>query len=313
MIAHCIFCHHKFPANRELEHFPVARRIAFDPARGRLWAVCDQCQRWTLAPFEARWEALEQLEKTTRDRATLLLQGENVALLRAGEVELVRIGKADLREEAWWRYGREMLKRQKDALSVIRRGKIFDAAIWMLIIGIPIWAGSDAQGWIDNARRKRMGKIAWAGSLRCDACGAPVDALAFKEQSFVRLTLQNERTALRVPCAKCERGFALLGGADSEQTLRRLLAYRNFAGASRVQIEHATREIGQAGSATRLVVETAREQPLLVNLSEVASLSLEIALSDQTERRQLAGEVKELEAEWRISEEIANIVDRELT
>jgi hypothetical protein len=27
--------------------------------RGRLWAVCSSCGRWTLAPFETRWEVLE--------------------------------------------------------------------------------------------------------------------------------------------------------------------------------------------------------------------------------------------------------------
>ena len=42
-------------------------------------------------------------------------RGGLVALLRAGEIDIVRIGKAHLREEAWWRYGREIAERQAKA------------------------------------------------------------------------------------------------------------------------------------------------------------------------------------------------------
>src|SRR5262245_59087509 len=63
MLSRCIYCHLPLSENLTLENFRVGRRIAFDPARGRLWAICDSCRRWNLAPIEERWEALEELEK----------------------------------------------------------------------------------------------------------------------------------------------------------------------------------------------------------------------------------------------------------
>ena len=61
VIRRCLACHRPFPGNDVVEHFPASRRIAYDPERGRLWAICDGCGRWTLAPIETRWEALEEL------------------------------------------------------------------------------------------------------------------------------------------------------------------------------------------------------------------------------------------------------------
>jgi len=72
MLATCLFCYQPFPENQTLEPFASGRRVAYDPVRGRLWAVCSSCGRWTLAPFETRWEVLEDLERLTRDRARLL-------------------------------------------------------------------------------------------------------------------------------------------------------------------------------------------------------------------------------------------------
>ena len=87
--------------------------MAYDPDKGRLWAVCTSCKRWTLAPIEDRWEALDEIEKTVHDEAKLLSQTDNVAFLKAGRLEIVRVGKANLREEAWWRYGRQLIDRRK--------------------------------------------------------------------------------------------------------------------------------------------------------------------------------------------------------
>ena len=67
MFKSCLVCNRPFPANEELEHFPSSTRVAFDPVRGRLWAVCLGCKRWSLAPIESRWEALDELEKGLSD------------------------------------------------------------------------------------------------------------------------------------------------------------------------------------------------------------------------------------------------------
>ena len=90
MYQRCLVCHTPFPPNESLEHFPLGNRVAYDPSKGRLWAVCKECKRWSLAPIEERWEALDELEKIVRDRARLLSQTENIALQRSGRLEIVR-------------------------------------------------------------------------------------------------------------------------------------------------------------------------------------------------------------------------------
>src|SRR5690606_4523205 len=109
----CLICGAPFAPNEELEWLPRGRRVAFDPARGRLWIVCLRCRRWSLAPIDERWEALEELERATRDRARPLAHTDNIALFRLGRVDLVRVGRAELAEEAWWRYGRELARRKR--------------------------------------------------------------------------------------------------------------------------------------------------------------------------------------------------------
>ena len=71
MYTHCLVCATRFEPNEELEHLPAGRRLAFDPNRGRLWAICPTCKRWSLTPIEERWEALEELDKLTTDKARL--------------------------------------------------------------------------------------------------------------------------------------------------------------------------------------------------------------------------------------------------
>ena len=62
MYRHCIYCSADLGSNEAIEEFPVGRTVAVDAAKGRLWAVCARCARWTLAPLEERWEAVEAAE-----------------------------------------------------------------------------------------------------------------------------------------------------------------------------------------------------------------------------------------------------------
>ena len=313
MLTRCIFCHQTFATNDRFEHMPIGRRIAFDPARGRLWCICESCQSWTLAPFEQRWEAVEELELRARTRAKLLRQGENIALMRDGPVELVRIGKAGLREEAWWRYGDELARRQDNARKIVKRGKWIDAAIWMAIIGIPVWAFSDASAWIDKARAQSFGRFAWRGTAGCERCGRMIRAVGFRDRGFVRV-LECETLALRLPCPNCsQRGRPVIQGAEAVHTLRRVLAYHNFAGASRADVDRAASRIESPGSLGRMAAGLTGGTGALAALDPTAALTLEIAMNDQHERDLLALELQALDARWKQEELIAAIVDGELT
>ncbi len=179
MYQRCLVCHTPFPSNESLEHFPLGDRVAYDPSKGRLWAVCKECKRWSLAPIEERWEALDELEKIVRDRARLLSQTENIALLRSGQLEIVRVGRANLAEQSWWRYGTELAKRRKNYKALTTAGAVgAGAAIWggMATGGLTFIAAwilwDKLPGTIpDAARWLRFGGDVWRGRAKCPRCG----------------------------------------------------------------------------------------------------------------------------------------------
>jgi hypothetical protein len=118
MYRSCIFCSAPLGSNESIERFPVGRSLAFDGAKGRLWAVCPKCARWNLAPIEERWEAIEDAERLFRDTRTQV-QSENIGLakLRDG-TRLVRVGQALAGELAAWRYGESLVQRRRRYLAV---------------------------------------------------------------------------------------------------------------------------------------------------------------------------------------------------
>ncbi|HEX6535329.1 MAG TPA: hypothetical protein VF041_12100 [Gemmatimonadaceae bacterium] len=105
MYATCLFCHAHLGGNEDVPTCLVGRRLAFDPARGRLWVVCTRCGCWNLTPLDERWEAIDRCEVLFRG-TRLRVSTDNIALarLRSG-LELVRIGPALFPEIAAWRYG----------------------------------------------------------------------------------------------------------------------------------------------------------------------------------------------------------------
>jgi hypothetical protein len=283
VLTSCLACYQPFPHNGTLEHFPAGRRVAFDPERGRLWAVCSTCHRWTLAPFETRWEALEELERLTRDRGRLLAESEHVALLELGDVEVIRVGRASLREESWWRYGRVLGQRRKDASRIALRGKIVQGVVATLFAGVPWWGSG--RWFIDRARFRSFGKDAWTGRLLCPACGYEARSVHFDESGGLRLEQGPGPggVVLRHRCPRCgeeDRGGLALEAIESHPSARDFT--RSLAGRT----------------------------PALGSLTRKGALALEIALSADVEKRLLEMELKALEIRWREEEEIAAIADR---
>lgn len=327
MYTRCLVCSAAFPANEMLEHFPHGQRVAFDPKKGRLWAVCKHCKRWSLSPIEERWEALDELEKLVSDRARLLHQTDNVALLRVGPLEIVRVGSANLQEEAWWRYGRELRQRREQYRKLTFAGT--------MAAGAAAWGGlaSGGLGWIgawllwehapekftQGARWLRFGSTAWRGNRRCAACGYRFSSVAFRDRSrLILMPSEVEGDGLHVVqrCPRCG-GHANAGleltGVEAEKTVRRVLAYHHYSGASERRVESATRLIQEAGSpaeATRLLVRRGKH---LGELRRTGAIALEIAANEHAEERLLELELADLEARWREEEELASIIDGELT
>jgi len=326
MYQRCLVCHTPFPENESLEHFPRGLRVAFDPARGRLWGICRDCKRWSLAPIEERWEALEELEKIVRDRARLLSQTENIALLRAGRLEIVRVGRANLAEQSWWRYGSELAKRRKNYKALSAAGAVgAGAAIWG---GLTTGGLSFVAAWIlwdklpgtipDAARWLRFGGDVWRGRYRCPKCGYKFSRVPYRKRGDLVLhhSQEFEPTAVAYRCPRCRdfrEGGLHLAGREAEHTLRRVLAYHHFEGASERTVTSATRLIQEAGSPNDLTRILLKDGRRLADLGRTGGIALEIAANESSEQRLLELELNQLEAHWRTEEELASIIDGELT
>ncbi len=382
MFRRCLFCHRDLPANEGLEHFPVGRRVAYDPGRGRLWAVCPACRRWNLAPIEERWEALEELEKAVKDRARLLSQTDNIALLRAGELDIVRVGRANLTEEAWWRYGTELVRRRRtyQLLTAAGVGGVLALMAGGVAAGVGVFGGWWALTRLGKqapriGRTVKFGRTAWRGRAVCPRCGSELVRIPFNLRGVLIPTPDGEgEVALGLRCLTCDYGhdagravgaimagmpaqaWSMLGtglarrdergriqakiwvpswertvhrqsaagdpaadsgflitGVEAEHLLRRVLAYQNFAGAKEDQVRRATSLIQSAGSAPTLAQSVARAGHPLESMDATQAIALEIAINEDRERRLLELELAALEQRWKEEEEIAAIVDGELT
>lgn len=299
-------------------------RIAFDPVEGRLWAVCGSCHRWNLVPVEDRHGALVELERLARDHGRRIAHTANISLLQAGPLTLVRVGRSALAEQAWWRYGRELRRRRASFESTGSKvtAATFGAmayagdALGVLDAGLPVhWSDTPMA---DILRWRRFGWAAWRGRETCPFCQSTLRALRYDLSWWAYpITGEDGRLGLGVPCQRCdpwtpEKVYTLHGDA-AENALRRILAYQNIAGASEGRIADATRAIEHAGSAGAFALDVTRRRQTLWRMGSLGTLALEIALSESAERRMLDLEARSLEWMWKREEELASIMDGELT
>jgi len=327
LFKHCLVCHTPFQQNEELEYFSMSTRVAYDAERGRLWAVCRSCKRWSLAPIEERWEALEELEKIVKDRAKLLSQTDNIALLRAGDLDVVRVGRANLTEEAWWRYGRELTNRavRHQKLTLIGTAAAGAAIAGGWASGVIGWLGAwilwenAPQQLTHAARWLHFGGVAWRGKQQCPRCEQVLRSVAYRDRAQLILspgTTPGDALSVTQRCPACEdlgKGGLHLRGKEGDLVSRRLLAYHHHTGASEKRVRSATRlieEVGSPESLTRLVIKDGRR---LGDLQRNGAIALEIAANDTVEQRLLELELAEVETHWREEEELASIIDGELT
>ncbi len=324
MFTRCLFCHKSFPENGQLAYMSRGRRIAYDPTRGRLWAVCEGCDRWNLCPMEEREGALYELERIARDHAKLLAQTANITLLHAGGLTLIRVGEAGLVEQAWWRYGRELRRRKSSYES--KRSKVtaytFGAMAYVSeMIGLTDldvsidWEDTPVA---DILRWRRFGWAAWHGRETCRHCHSTLRALRYDLGWWVYpLRGPDGRLGVGVPCQRCdpwtpEKVYQLHGDV-AENVLRRLLAYQNIGGASERRITDAATAIEQAGSAGEFSLAVTDNRESLWKMGAVRTIGLEIALNESVEKRMLDLETRALEFMWKKEEELALIIDQELT
>lgn len=331
MYSTCLFCNKSLGDNQTIETFPVGKRLAFDAAKGRLWVVCPQCERWNLSPLEERWEAIEQAEKLYRDtRRRVSTDNIGLAKLRDG-LTLVRIGEPLRPEFAAWRYGDQFGRRRRRQLLIVGGGV---GALGAVIIGGAVAGVSiGGFGWM----------LAQTGRLLVR--GSPDKVVATVRTQQGRLLEVRRRHLGETSLARATDGSLALNlrykngqstftGREAERIASIVLPKVNRFGGDKQAVSSAVSEIESTGGAERYLARiagigsTLTRSPLrsgrrwndrwgsrdfsntgLFALPGPHKLALEMALHEEAERRAVEGELAELEQAWRDAEEIASIAD----
>jgi hypothetical protein len=327
MYRSCIFCAAPLGANESVEAFPVGRTVAFDGARGRLWAVCPKCARWNLAPLEERWEAIEQGERLFRD-ARLRAQSENVGLARLRDgTRLIRVGHAQPGELAVWRYGQGLLRRRQRLVvsagtaAVLGGGGLLAVAGVVggvigaaFLAGIGYVASSFVEDMLDGERKTRVIHRLQPGET---PHGRPLEVKG-RHLIGAKLTRPAEGGGIAVALPAAVPAGApplVIQGAAGRRLLSRAMVHVNRHGGKKDWLESAIDRIGAHGTADEFLRDAAEREKLLLpfgdpSINPVDRLALEMAVHEDAERRAMEGELAGLEVMWREAEEIAALADR---
>jgi hypothetical protein len=325
----CLFCNRSLGANEVVEHFPVGRRLAFDAAKGRLWAVCRSCGRWNLSPLDERWEAIEECERLFQD-TRLRVSTDEIGLARvADSTELVRIGAPKRPEFAAWRYGDQFGKRRKLMMVRVGGGLAIGGALiatngFGLVAGGSLFSASYLVFQIPTLLRdaRRLNSTVARG---IDVEGRPY----VLRGKYLGRAVLGGRDGVPLLAFEHADGRGTLSGADALRVSALVLARLNSDGAAKAVVRGAVSEIEMAGGPEGLLAREAQStEPRkshwierwqigertvaigsLKSIPNVKRLALEMAVNEERERRALAGELALLAAEWKAAEEIAGIAD----
>ena len=327
MYSTCLFCHAQLGANEIVEHFPVGRRLAFDAARGRLWAVCTHCRNWNLAPIEERWEAIEECERAFRG-TRLRVSTDNIGLatLREG-LDLVRVGKPLRPEFAAWRYGERLRARRLRATGrtalAAAAGSLTLAAGGLAVVGVAAVTegllGPPLYSRLSNAVEYYEYERVVARVRAPDGRAENVRVKHLSRTQFIE-SPGGGGWVLRVAH---DHGVADLKERRAMQTAGQLLALMNAHGGSATDVSDAADLVTAAGDAAAFMRKTIRLREErwytgdaflrdaygTLSLTALERLALEMAVHEDAERVALQGELEALEATWRDAEEIAAIAD----
>jgi hypothetical protein len=329
MYSTCLFCNKSLGANEAVEHFPVGRRLAFDPAKGRLWAVCRSCGRWNLSPLDERWEAIEDCERLYRG-TRLRAATDEIGLARVADgTELIRIGAPPRGEFAAWRYGDQFGKRRQRMF--VRAGAVALVGGTIVVThGFGLFAAGAIPGgsflwqvpsFINSARQNNA-----VVARGVDERGTPF-VVRGKHLGDAALVRQHDSVSLDF---KHEKGHGVLHGAEAMRVGGLMLARLNANGAGKRAVRDAVQRIEEAGGPDAMLAGQARSlaepgarkkrwsewdsgRPAvaggLKKAPAITRLALEMAVNEENERRAMHGELRLLAESWRAAEEIAQISD----
>ncbi|MCC6318567.1 MAG: hypothetical protein IT361_12865 [Gemmatimonadaceae bacterium] len=330
MFSTCIFCNKPLGRNSSLEAFPVGERLAFDPARGRLWVVCMSCERWNLSPLDERWEAIEQAERLytgTRRRVST----DNIGLAKLPEgTTLVRIGNPQRPEFVAWRYGDQFGRRRTRAMLMAGGG--FAAATAIVVGGATVGVAVGGFGWLFA----QVGRNIVRGLPNTVVARVRVgnDIVDVRRRHLAESSIVPAEDGTLGLHLRFRNGAAALTGADAQRVASIVLPSVNRYGGRKAEVAEAVRRIEEVGDSERYLRHAAHASGGLIrsmtdgvspgrarsrqrefnkyglfSLPAPQRLALEMALHEDAERRAMEGELEELERVWRDAEEVAAIAD----
>lgn len=340
----CIHCQQPLGSNDSIEALPIGRRVAFDAARGRLWVVCRNCERWNLTPFDARYEAIEQCERMYRD-TQVRLSTDNIGLARLKDgTDLVRIGRPMRPEFAAWRYGDQFGRRRKQMIvnSTLAGGAVAGGlAAYSGLASTGVFVGASAllgtltmainfgisatvlvqqRQALKHAMRLPDGRlINPTGTLRLIELDVP-------EKWGLETTVWVPSPGLSGDASSAlseqyELGYISVRGAHALPLLRRFMPRINKGGATPNHVRDGVSLIESAGGPERFgewavtqrrkwaAQQQQGDSGSLNYIPVAARLAFEMAINEDAERRALEGELAQLEAAWKEAEELASISD----
>jgi len=327
MYSTCLFCNRPLGSNEVIEAFPVGRRLAFDGAKGRLWVVCQRCEKWNLSPFDMRWEALEDCERLFRETRKRV-STDNIGLARLDEgLELVRIGEPLRPEFAAWRYGDQFGRRRRKAI-------VAGAGIGSVVgIAVAVGAGTGvlvgSSWWIAHAVTRGIEAIQNQRTLaRIPLQNGETLTVRGADLQWLRLLPGSDQDDLRLVFWR-PTGEMEISGTDALNATHLLMPKVNRRGAGKGQVQNAVRLIEDCADPVKYLHQAARDaerqtddlakwSPRHVRLKACSlqklptetRLAIEMATNEENERAALAGELELLEIAWEEAERIAAIADK---
>lgn len=316
----CLYCDALLSTHRSGAPDGSARlpgsREAYDPELGRLWEICRSCDRWNPVPLELRWEALERLEARVRSEGKVVLASAHLGLFRVGEEEVVRVGAPSLTEWGAWRYGtRLMAARPRPSFLERALGSLPPAPLEGYdpygLTGPMGGVGGKhgpaewlASPFLDHARPLTMAFTSVSFARECPSCG---HLMLLRPWDFGRVSfyITSDRVGVEADCASCETRVPLELEAV-RPALRMGLAILDGDQAARAAGERAGAALEGVGGAHVFLQGLGELGAFLGELDRVDRIGLGISLD-------LEAEAEALEAQWSGAEELASIMDGELT
>jgi hypothetical protein len=285
-------------------------RLAYDPEKGRLWNVCSGCARWVLTPMESRWETLEACEAAVAREGKVKYSTSHLSLVRLEAGELVRVGAPPRTEFVDWRYG--------PRLGEGTRATSFWARLLSRLPSPPVGGYDPYRGfegamragpWIASPFLEHATPLTYLFSQIplvpvCPSCRGP---LALRPWDFQDIEFHSFRglPGLRTFCALCRTGVRL-DLREARPALRVGISLVASGTEMRRSAFQAAEALNTVGGPMGFLDTLAGTRISLGELDALGMGSLIISLDE-------LAEMEALEAEWRKAEEMAAIMDGELT